>query len=668
VTKKEDRRRPPDDSYHLLVEAVRDYGIFMLDPQGRVLTWNAGARLINGYGAEEIIGQHFSKFYPPEVAARRHPEEELGIAAREGRFEEEGWRVRKDGTRFWASVVITALRDPAGKLVGFGKVTRDLTQKRVHEKDLEQSEERFRLLVDRVKEYAIFMLDVNGYVATWNSGAQRIKGYAADEIIGTHFRAFYPKEVASSGYPEHELQTAAAEGAFFDEGWRIRKDGSRFWAHVTITALRDDEGRLRGFAKVTRDMTESKRTEALESADAVREALLQSERTARIEAQRAMRIKDEFLATLSHELRTPLNAILGWAQVLRVKGRHERSDEEVDRAMEIIERNARAQVRLIDDLLDLSRIMGGRMRLDVQELALLDVVQSVVDSVEPAARAKNVRLDSILDPAGIVVSGDAARLQQIFWNLLTNAVKFTPKGGRIQVVLQRVNSHVEVSVMDTGSGIPGEFLPHVFDRFSQADTSLHRKEGGLGLGLAIAKQLVELHGGSIHAKSLGEGKGSTFTVNLPLAVSRNAAKAMRIHPTSGESADAIPMPRLDGLRVLVIDDEPDARALIRGVLQNQGASVQEALNAQQALQILETDSPDILVSDIGMPEVDGYQFIRRYRAMEPRGARLPALALTAFARPDDRKQAILAGYHAHLAKPFDITEFVIVIAGLTGRA
>ena len=653
------------ERFRLLVEAVRDYAIFMLDPQGHVITWNLGARLINGYEPGEIIGQHFSKFYPPEALARDHPAYELKAATDAGHFEEEGWRVRKDGTRFWANVVITALRDRSGGLVGFGKVIRDLTRQRAHEDELRHSEERFRLLVDRVADYAIFMLDVNGFIATWNSGAERIKGYAAEEIVGRHFRTFYPKDVADSGYPEYELKSAAARGSFVDEGWRVRKDGSRFWAHVTITALRDDEGRLRGFAKVTRDMTEAKRTEALESAGAEREALLDAERTARIEAQRSAKVKDEFLASLSHELRTPLNAILGWAQVLRGKGRA-RSADDVERAMEIIERNARAQVRLIDDLLDLSRILGGRMRLDVQEVGLVDVVQSTVDSVEPGAQAKGIRLDAVLDPQGGVVSGDAARLQQVFWNLLTNAVKFTPKGGRIQVTLQRVNSHIEVSVADTGIGIPADFLPHVFERFSQADTSLQRRQGGLGLGLAISKQLVELHGGSIHAKSLGEGKGATFTVHLPIAITRHPPKA-RVHPTSGESHETVPIPRLDGVRVLVVDDEPDARELIRNVLQSYGASAKTAQSGAEALELLQADAVDVVVSDVGMPDMDGYQFMRRLRVAEAKGSRVPALALTAFARPDDRKQAILAGYHAHLAKPFDMAEFVIVVAGLVGR-
>jgi hypothetical protein len=489
--------RQSEERFRLLVESVRDYAIFLLDPEGRVLTWNAGAELIKGYSAQEIVGEHFSKFYPPE--AGDFPAHELRVAAAEGRFEDEGWRVKKDGSRFWANVVITALYGRDKKLLGFAKVTRDLTERRDHEERLRESEERFRLLVEGVSDYAIFLLDVNGAVATWNAGAARIKGYRAEEIIGQHFRKFYPEDALESGWPEHELAVAAAEGRFLDEGWRVRKDGSKFWAHVTITALRDDAGRLRGFAKLTRDLTERKRTEALEASGAERESLLEAERNARLLAQRTARIKDEFLATLSHELRTPLNAILGWTQLLRSRGAA--GPEDFNRAMEIIERNARAQVRLIDDLLDLSRIMSGRFRLDVQQVSLVDIVRGALDSIEPAAQTKGIRLESVLDPQSVIVSGDPARLQQVFWNLLSNAVKFTPKGGRIQVVLQRVNSHIEFSVSDTGIGIPPAFLPHVFERFSQKDSSTHREYGGLGLGLAISKQLVDLHGGSIQAKT-----------------------------------------------------------------------------------------------------------------------------------------------------------------------
>ncbi len=650
--------------FRLLVESVKDYAIFMLDPDGRVLTWNAGAELIKGYSASEIIGQHFSVFYPPE--ASDFPAHELRVAAAEGRFEDEGWRVRKDGSRFWANVVITALYGPDKKLVGFAKVTRNLTERREHEESLRHSEERFRLLVEGVSEYAIFMLDVNGVVTTWNSGAARIKGYRAEEIIGQHFSKFYPEDAVESGWPEHELRVAEAEGRFVDEGWRVRKDGSRFWAHVTITALRDDAGRMRGFAKLTRDLTERKRTEALEASGAERETMLQAERNARMLAQRTARIKDEFLATLSHELRTPLNAILGWTQLLRARGASEPA--ELNRAMEIIERNARAQVRLIDDLLDLSRILSGRFRLDVQQVSLGDIARSALDSIEPAAQAKGVRLESILDPRSVVVSGDPARLQQVFWNLLSNAVKFTPKGGKIQVVLQRVNSRIEFSISDTGIGIPGAFLPHVFERFSQKDSSTNREYGGLGLGLAICKQLVDLHGGSIQAQSMGEGQGATFVVTLPLIIlGKEREPASRVHPTAAELPEVIPMPRLDGVRALVIDDEADALELIQRVLENQGALVTTVRSGDSALRLLESSTPDVLISDIGMPGLDGYQFMRRMRAAEPKERRVPALALTAFARPDDRKHAILAGYQAHLAKPFDMAELAIVVAGLVGR-
>ena len=657
--------RQSEARFRLLVESVRDYAIFMLDPEGHVLTWNAGAERIKGYRAGEIIGRHFSKFYPAE-ASKDFPAYELRVAAKEGRFEDEGWRVRKDGTRFWANVVITALRDADGELVGFAKVTRDLTERREHEERLRQSEERFRLLVEGVPDYAIFSLDVNGNVATWNAGAQRIKGYKADEIIGQHFRKFYPPEAIESGWPDHELRVATAEGRFIDEGWRVRKDGSRFWASVTITALRDDSGRLRGFAKLTRDLTERKRTEALEASGAEREAMLEAERNARMLAQRSVRMKDEFLATLSHELRTPLNAILGWAQLLRASATAEPA--EYQRGMEVIERNARAQVRLIDDLLDLSRIMSGRFRLDVQQVALLDIVRGALDSIEPSAQAKGVRLESVLDPKSVIVAGDPARLQQVFWNLLSNAVKFTPKGGRIQVLLQRVNSHIEFSVSDTGIGIPESFLPHVFERFSQKDSSTQREFGGLGLGLAISKQLVDLHGGRIQAKSPGEGQGATFVVTLPLVIlGKEKRETPRVHPTAAEGAEAVPMPRLDGIHALVVDDEKDALELIRRVLESQGAATTGVRSAEEALRWLESHLPDVIISDIGMAGTDGYQFMRRLRASEPKGRRLPALALTAFARPDDRKHAILAGFQAHLAKPFDLAELGIVVAGLVAR-
>ncbi len=656
--------RRSEERFRLLVESVRDYAIFMLDPDGYVLTWNAGAERFKGYRADEIVGSHFSRFYPPEALARGLPAHELETAAREGSFEDEGWRVRKDGSLFWANVVVTAMRDENGTLVGFSKVTRDLTQRRSHEEQLRQSEERFRLLVEGVNEYAIFMLDVNGRIASWNVGAQRIKGYTTEEIVGQHLSVFYPQEVRDSGWPDYELQQATEKGSFVDTGWRLRKDGSRFWANVTITALRDATGRLMGFAKLTRDLTESKRYEAMELDSQERDQLLEAERSARMAAQRATRIKDEFLATLSHELRTPLSAILGWTQVL-LKGQASGAIDQ-QRAIQVIDRNARAQVQLIDDLLDLSRILAGKIRLDLQQVSLSDVVQAAIDSARPMAEAKDVRLRSLLDSSRTRVSADSARLQQVVWNLLTNAIKFTPRGGQVQVLVQRVNSHVELSVSDTGAGIPASFLPQVFDRFSQRDSSTTRTHGGLGLGLAICKQLVDLHAGMIRASSPGEGLGSTFVVDLPISLMQ--AEEEREHPSvESDSTDTTPLPKLEGVHAFVIDDEPDARELLKRMLEHQGASVTLFGSADEALAALKATRPSVIVSDVGMPGMDGYQMIRALRAGEARDSRIPAIALTAFARAEDRKRALLAGFQAHLAKPFDVGELVLLVADLVGR-
>ena len=655
-----------EERFRLLVSSVRDYAIFMLDSGGHVLTWNLGAERFKGYRAEEIIGSHFSRFYPPEALARGLPAHELEVARAEGSFEDEGWRVRKDGSLFWANVVITAMRDDRGALVGYAKVTRDLTQRRNHEEALRQSEERFRLMVEGVAEYAVFMLDANGHVASWNVGAQRIKGYTADEIMGQHFSVFYPQEARDSGWPEHELQVAADKGSFVDTGWRVRKDGTTLWANVTITAMRDDHGRLLGFAKLTRDLTERKRVEAIEIANQEREAILDAERSARMAAQRATRIKDEFLATLSHELRTPLSAILGWTQIL-LKGQ---ATTEADRrrAIEVIDRNARAQVQLIDDLLDLSRIITGKVRLDLRQVSMLEVAQAAIDSALPIAATKDIRLRSLFDPGRTTVTGDASRLQQVVWNLLTNALKFTPKGGQVQVLLQRVNSHIELSVADTGIGIPASFLPQVFDRFSQRDSTTTRAHGGLGLGLAISKQLVELHGGTIRVTSPGEGQGSTFIVELPVSLLQVDDERSREHPTfESNVAEAVALPRLDGVHVFLVDDEADARDILRRVFEDQGAIVTGFGSAQEALDALKLSRPSIIVSDVGMPGMDGYQMIRSLRASEARGSRIPALALTAFARAEDRKRSLVAGFQAHLAKPFDIAELILQVADLVGR-
>jgi CheY-like chemotaxis protein len=378
-------------------------------------------------------------------------------------------------------------------------------------------------------------------------------------------------------------------------------------------------------------------------------------------------MKDEFLATLSHELRTPLSAILGWSQVLR---RRKFGEAELQQALDIIERNARVQTQLIEDLLDMSRITSGKVRLDIQPVEPVSFIEAALETVRLAASAKGVRLEKVLDPVAGPVSGDPNRLQQVVWNLLSNAIKFTPKEGKVQVILQRVNSHIEISVADTGIGIRPEFVSHVFERFRQADSSTTRKYGGLGLGLSIVKHLVELHGGTVHAHSLGEARGTTFTVQLPLAVVQRSGNAQqRFHPrTAKEVPQDYRVANLVGVKVLVVDDENDARELLRRVLSDCGAEVLVAATAADALMLVQRERPQLLLSDIGMPDVDGYELLRQVRALgEAAGGKLPAIALTAFARSEDRTRALRAGFLVHVSKPVEPSELVATVASVAGR-
>jgi CheY-like chemotaxis protein len=378
-------------------------------------------------------------------------------------------------------------------------------------------------------------------------------------------------------------------------------------------------------------------------------------------------MKDEFLATLGHELRTPLNAILGYSQLLRTGAI---GSGELAEAVEVIERNARTQTRIIEDLLDLARIVSGKMRLDVQRVDLAAVVSAAVETMKPAAELKGVRLTSVLDPLVGPMRGDPARLQQVVWNMLSNAIKFTPKGGKVEVALERVNSHVEIVVSDTGQGIAPEFLPHVFDRFRQAETSASRRHGGMGIGLSIAKQLVEMHGGSVRAKSPGPGRGATFVVALPLSVSAQDEQELgRTHPKVASSQRA-PCDDVDlsGVRVLVVDDEPDARLLIARILQTCNADVTTAASMEEALEAIRGAPPHVLVSDLGMPGHDGFELIQAVRALPAEsGGTTPAAALSAFARSEDRRRAMLAGFQTHVAKPVEADELIAVVASLAGR-
>jgi PAS domain S-box-containing protein len=386
------------------------------------------------------------------------------------------------------------------------------------------------------------------------------------------------------------------------------------------------------------------------------------------EAQEANRTKDEFLATVSHELRTPLTAVLGWARILRSGGIDEAT---AMRALETIERNARSQAQLVEDLLDVSRIITGKLRLDVRPVELKSVIDLAIEAIRPAAEAKGVRLQVVLDPAAGPISGDPDRLQQIIWNLLSNAVKFTPRDGRVQVRLERVHSHVELAVSDTGAGIEPKFLPFVFERFRQADGTSTRQYGGLGLGLAIVRHLVELHGGQVHAASPGENQGSTFTVELPLMAvqAETGAQEEQSALPSAETFIPLDLPKiLDGLRVLVVDDEEDARELISTILEQRGAKVVSVPSATEALATLRHQRLDVIISDIEMPNEDGYTLIKQIRELDPKdGGRTPAAALTAYARTEDRMRALLAGFQIHLPKPIEPAELIAVVANLAER-
>jgi PAS domain S-box-containing protein len=945
---------PSLEDYRLLVESIVDYGVFLLDPTGHIASWNRGAQRIKGYAAHEIVGKHFSTFYPVEDVEAGKPAWELEVATAQGRLEDEGWRVRKDGTRFWANVVITALRDASGDLRGFAKVTRDLSQRRVAEEELRRSEERFRLLVEGVGDYAIYMLDPGGHVTTWNSGAQQLKGYTHDEIVGKHFEIFFGADQREADAPARELEIARTTGRFEEEGWRIKKDGTRFWANVVVTAIHSAKGELLGFAKVTRDLSAKRvaddiareliREQAARAAaeeaevsiriereryralsrrfevifEAVGDGILVQDRTGKIifanaaaavlsglsagaelvdtegsalldrfemldeagnvvptegmpgrkvmagpernatarlrirnrqtgreswnvvrasavpgedgqpelvvilwhdvtsehrreererylaratgalsssldypatlsmlvgvlvpgladgcsiqlledgedgepalrpvavahadptklgqardrawnvvrsgesefledfiavpirvrdrisgtitlvstapgrryerddvvlaeelgrrvgaaidnaklfeqaqaaaaRAEEASRVKDEFLATVSHELRTPLNAVLGWASMLDGTV----DDAKVAKGLTVIHRNARAQAKIIEDILDVSRVITGKLRLEMQAVDLAKIVREAMEVVRPSADAKSITLALRTAPEPCLLVADPDRLQQVVWNLLSNAVKFTDSAGSVTADVSCDGPRVTLVVTDTGRGIAPRFLPLVFDRFKQADGTTTRRVGGLGLGLAIVRHIVELHGGQVRAASDGLGRGATFTVTLPVRAMRAEEKDASGSVRPAQDAPNPMRSSLAGLRLLVVDDEPDARDLVFTVLELAGARVETASSAAEAMTMLQQDPPDILVSDLGMPHEDGFELMRRVRALGvDKGGEVPAVALSAYTRGEDKTRAFAAGFDAHISKPVSADDLVAAVAGLAKR-
>ncbi len=491
--------------FHMMVEAIRDYAIFALDTRGVVLSWNAGAERITGYRAEEIVGQHFSRFYTPEEAEAGRPARELEVAEAEGRYEEEGLRVRKDGRHFWAGVIVTPLRDGEGRLRGFAKVTRDITERKLAEEDLRRSEERFRLLVENVQDYGIFMLDTEGHIASWNAGAERIKGYRAEEIIGEHFSRFYTEEDIVGGKPPRELEVASAVGRYAEEGWRVRKDGTLFWASIVITALRDESGQLRGFAKVTRDMTE--RREAEEQLRRLNEELEQrvAERTAQLEA--ANRELEAFSYSVSHDLRAPLRGIDGFSQAL-LEDYADRLDAPGQDYLRRVRAATQRMSLLIDDLLSLSRITRGELLREAVDLSGL--ARTVIEQLREAQPERQVEFQ-VAD--GLTAQGDPRLLRIALENLLGNAWKFSSKttGAIVEFGVMRDGGEDVYFVRDNGAGFDMNYASKLFGAFQR----LHdvREFEGTGIGLATVQRIVHRHGGRVWAES-EPGRGATFYFTL----------------------------------------------------------------------------------------------------------------------------------------------------------
>ena len=497
---------------------------------------------------------------------------------------------------------------------------------------------------------AIIGKTLDGVITSWNPAAERMFGYAAAEVVGKPIALIIPPDRLSE---EHDVLSRLRRGEAVEhfETVRRRKDGRLINVSLTVSPIKDGLGRIIGASKIARDVTERRRAEE------ERGLLLAREQEARSEAEKAIRVKDEFLATLSHELRTPLNAILGWTRMLleqRLDG------EAAHRALETVDRNVQLLTRLVEDVLEVSRITTGSMRLEVRPMSLIPVIEAAVESILPAASSKAIDVAMFLDPAVGPVSGDPSRLQQVVWNLMSNAIKFTSRGGRVEVHLTQVASQAEIRVGDTGKGIPTEFLSRVFDRFTQADSSRTRSHGGLGLGLAIVRHLVELHGGTAAASSGGEGQGATFTVRLPLLAVRTLSPAVAVDLRARAGL-------LRGLRVLVVDDDPDAREILLVVLRDAGAVASAAASVGEALAVLTRDPPSVILCDLAMPDEDGYAMLRAVRRRHEGEPRIAVAALTACAREDDRREVMAAGFDAHIAKPVDPVRLVDDLARL-GRA
>ena len=629
-------------------------------PSGRFLRVNPKMCEITAFSADELVGRTFTSLIPPRSPESERIRLEALARGETGLAPIETQLVRPDGQPVSVHITATLIREAHGRPLRVLAVVQDLSELRKAQSALQATEKRFQLMAD------------SAAVLVWMSGPDRqftwfsrpwkeFTGRTMTQELGYGWMdGIHPNDL---GRCKETYAAAFAERRPFTMEYRLRRHDDEWrWMLDNAVPLYGQRGEFNGYIGSCIDISDRKRAEEQ------RERLLESERLARSEAERVSRIKDEFLATLSHELRTPLQAMLGWTRLL---GTDQLDAAQARHGLEIIERNVTLQKRLIEDLLDMSRIVQGKMQLDMKPIDVKVVVDAAIDVVRPLADSKSTRITAWFDPTAGPVQGDAQRLQQAIWNLLSNAIKFTPSGGEIGVRVSHAEDHVEISVRDTGQGISSEFLPFVFERFRQQDASTTRRQGGLGIGLAIVRNLVELHGGHVHAASPGEGQGATFSIELPLNTSQSASlqeeRPHRPGIAPRKRRDKVRPSGVMGLRILVVDDERDACELLQRVLTEQGAEVVAANSVPDAIAAYQSFRPQVLVSDIGMPGHDGYELIRTIRQME-HGDHIPAIALTAFARQEDRELAIHAGFQLHLSKPVEPAELSAAVARLARDA
>jgi PAS domain S-box-containing protein len=628
-------------------------GVITADVSGKVTMLNPVAEQLTGWTSDDAKGRRLTEVFHIINEDNRHEVENPALRAIEEGviigLANHTLLLTKDGREISIDDSGAPIRAD-GRTLGAILVFRDITERR----RAEQTRALLAGIVDS-SEDAIISKSLEGIITSWNKSAERMFGWTPEEAIGQAIYLIIPPELRDE---EAMILGRLRQGQRIEhfETIRMTKDGRRFNISLTVSPVRNRNGQIIGASKTARDITERVRTEE------ERAMLLASERAARERAESASRAKDEFVAMISHEIRSPLNAILGWSQMLR-QGKLDQVA--AANALESIERNARAQAQLVSDLLDISRVITGKLRINARPVDITNSLESALDSIRPAAEAKQIQIEVEREPYATVVTGDADRLQQVFWNLLSNAVKFTPRGGRVEIKVSRVESELEIAIADTGAGIGAEFLPYIFDRFTQADTTTARRHAGLGLGLAIVRHMVELHGGTVQAESRGVGQGSTFRVTLPVRA---------LNPRGAESLpDALPVAilandiALDRIRIMVVDDEAETRDLLKIMLASHGAEVSAYASGAEALAQVDHCKPQVIVSDIGMPGQDGYAFIRKVRGLGADVENIPAIALTAYARAEDRMRALAAGFQMHVPKPVEASELVMVIASLVKR-